>query len=108
MGFLDNKTKRTKAAKLAQRDAKKLEQDSNALLKGFKERREAEAQRRKLATDTEYWVCVVFRDRPDKEAFITEFGLDDCPMIPGTRGDKYINGYQLVEKLRAGRTGSGG
>lgn len=98
MGLLTAKKDRLLAEKLAARDAKKLEQDANALLKGFKERREAEAARRQTATDSEYWVTICFESRADKDAFVKQFELDQCPMIPGTIGDKYVNGYDLIDR----------
>jgi len=69
-------------------------------LKAFRERNEAERNRFKEATDTECWVAIAFRNRADKDAFIAEFGLIDHPMIPGTPGNKYVNGYSLAESLR--------
>lgn len=98
MGLLDAKKKRLQAEKLAARDAKKLEQDANTLLKGFMERREAESARRQKATDSEYWVTVCFETREDKDRFVQEFELNKCPLIPGTDGHKYVDGYALIQR----------
>ena len=64
----------------------------DALAKGFRGRRDAEAKRFEQATDSEYWFAVCFRTRADKDAFLTA--------IKATRlGDKYIDGHALARLL---------
>jgi len=60
---------------------------------GFKSRAKAEADRFRLSTDSEYWFCVCFKSRAQKDAFMAgarwiEFGTD-----------KYIDGTRLAESL---------
>lgn len=62
------------------------------LHKGFRERMANEAKRRELATDTEFWVCVVFQDRDQKDQFLRGARW-------GGLGDKYIDGEQLAERM---------
>lgn len=63
------------------------------LAKGFRERRDKEAERFKNATDSEYWFAVCFRTRADKERFIN--AVDSTTRI----GDKYIDGHALAKSL---------
>lgn len=99
--FLDAKHEQERAKKQEARGIRKQEQAMNAALSGFIQRREHEAQRRKDATDSEYWVCICFANRADKDRFVKEFELDQCPLIPGTVGDKYVDGPALVERWLA-------
>ncbi len=63
-----------------------------ALAAGFRQRRDAEAQRFRAATDSEYWFAVCFKDRASKDAFLKA--------IKATRlGDKYIDGHALAQLL---------
>ena len=64
----------------------------SADLKGFKDRIEAENDRRALATDPEYFVCVFFQSRAQKEAFLTAAGLLEL-------GDKYLDGTEVAAKM---------
>lgn len=59
---------------------------------GFRARAKQEEQRRALATDTEYWFCVVFQDRDQKEQFLS--GIDASDL-----GDKYIDGTRLAARM---------
>lgn len=63
-----------------------------ALEAGFKTRAKAEAARFALATDTEYWFAVCFRDRASKNAFLTAAGLMEI-------GDKYLDGHAVARLL---------
>lgn len=72
-------------------------------LRLFHERNRAEQERRRNATDSECWVALVFPTRAHKDAFVAEFGLIDKPMIPGTPGNKYVDGNALARALRASR-----
>lgn len=99
--FLDAKREAERVKKQEARGIRKQEQAMNAALSGFIQRREHEAQRRKDATDSEYWVTICFANRADKDQFVKEFELDQCPLIPGTVGDKYVDGPALVERWSA-------
>jgi hypothetical protein len=52
-----------------------------------------EAQRMKDATDTEYWFCMVFRDRYAKEAFLAAASQSDTGM-------KYVDGHAIAATLK--------
>lgn len=62
------------------------------LQKGFAERRKEEASRFRLATDSEYWCCLCFSSREQKNAFLQATGLLSL-------GDKYLDGYKIAEKF---------
>lgn len=73
-----------------------LAEDSNAeldaLAKGFRERTKREDDRFRLATDSEYWFCVCFKTREDKDAFLAAARLM-------ATGDKYLDGYAVARAL---------
>ncbi len=73
-----------------------LEADSRAELaelhRGFRERAAREDERFLLATDSEYWFCVCFKSRLDKDAFLAAAGLVVI-------GDKYLDGYATARAL---------
>jgi len=54
-------------------------------------REAAEVKRRELTTDSEFWFCVCFQSRDDKEAFLRA--------IKFTKADKYISGYDLAKSV---------
>lgn len=68
----------------------KLELD--ALQTGFRERMKAESKRFELATDSEYWACICFQSREQKEHFLSALKILEF-------GDKYLDGQLVAEKL---------
>ena len=66
--------------------------DLDAVAKGFRERAKAEARRFELATDSEYWCCLCFQTREQKEAFLGALNLL-------LHGDKYIDGRVVAQQL---------
>lgn len=58
----------------------------------FMERAKEEQARVELVTDTEYWACLCFESRAQKDAFLKALGLWSI-------GDKYINGIQAAKVL---------
>ena len=50
------------------------------------------AREKRQREDSEYWFCVVFQSREQKEEFLRNSGLI-------ADGDKYINGVAAAEKL---------
>ena len=64
----------------------------DGLQKSFRERMAREEKRRVLATDSEYWVCLCFQSREEKESFLAKTGI-----IYG--GDKYVDGRFAAKKL---------
>lgn len=71
---------------------KDSELELSATLKAFKERAKAEEKRRVDATDSEFWVCVVFQNREQKEEFLTKLGLI-------ADGDKYLDGQRVADAV---------
>lgn len=69
-------------------------QEVSALLQAFRDRNAQEQKRFVNATDSEYWFCVCFRTRDEKEEFLRRFGLDEL-------GDKYLDGERVAAKLRS-------
>ena len=65
----------------------------SAMEQAYRARAAGEAKRFTQATDSEFWVCVVFEDRQAKEDFLAEFTL--APL-----GNKYLIGSAVVKKLR--------
>ena len=78
-----------------QKDGEGIEENSARVLGAvelaFKARAEAERQRVDDAVDAEYWCCLVFQSRAQKEEFLTKVGAD-----PGVFGDKYIDGESFA------------
>lgn len=68
----------------------KLELD--AVQKGFRDRAKNESNRFALATDTEYWACICFQTREQKDAFLKALQLFEL-------GDKYLDGQEVAEVL---------
>lgn len=66
--------------------------DLGELEKGFRKRMKDEQNRFRDATDSEYWCCVCFQSRAQKEAFLSKIGV----LI---YGDKYLDGQVVAEKL---------
>ena len=62
-------------------DAKK---EASALLEGFKKRAKDEDKRFELATDSEFWFCIGFKSRDQKEEFLRIMNWLEL-------GDKYLD-----------------
>lgn len=58
----------------------------------FRERMKAENKRFRDMCDTEYWVCVCFTSREQKEEFLQKIGIDT--------GLKYIDGKDMARAYR--------
>lgn len=72
------------------------EVDSKRELNAFEQAAKAALQREKDARadmfDTEYFACICFQSRDQKEAFLSALGLLE-------HGDKYLDGYEVAEKV---------
>lgn len=66
--------------------------DLSALQVGFRKRAKDEGKRFEQATDTEYWACLCFQTREQKEAFLKALNLL-------TIGDKYLDGQEVAKVL---------
>lgn len=64
----------------------------SATLQAFKDRAKAEEKRRADATDSEFWVAVVFQTRAQKEEFLAKVGMPPDE-------DKYLDGQKFAAKL---------
>lgn len=62
------------------------------LLAGFKERAANETERFDDATDSEYWFCICFQTRDQKDEFLTKVGWMEI-------GDKYLDGMLVAEVM---------
>ena len=66
--------------------------DLDAVQAGFRKRAKDEGKRFALATDTEYWSCICFQTREQKEAFLAAIGVLQY-------GDKYLDGALVAKAL---------
>lgn len=64
----------------------------NELQQGFKDRAKKEEKRFELATDSEYWFCVCFQSRAQKDAFLQAMNLFE-------HGDKYLDGQVVARRF---------
>jgi 23S rRNA G2445 N2-methylase RlmL len=63
----------------------------SALLKGFQERAKQEQDRFVLATDSEFWFCVGFQSREQKDLFLKALNWLQY-------GDKYLDGTLIAQR----------
>jgi hypothetical protein len=66
--------------------------EASEMLEGFRQRAKNEEQRIYEATDSEYWFCICFQIREQKEEFLRKLGWYEM-------GDKYLDGVLLAERL---------
>jgi len=59
----------------------------------FKDRAKNEQARFMRAVDSEYWCCICFQTREQKEAWLKATGL-------AAIGDKYLDGKRVAAKMR--------
>jgi hypothetical protein len=52
------------------------------------------AERFKQLTDTEYWFCVCFQTREQKDEFLAKSGIKNA-----CRSEKYLDGMKLAKHL---------
>lgn len=64
----------------------------SATVAALRERDKAEASRYVQATDSEYWLCLCFETRAQKEEFLSRMGLEGL-------GDKHLNGLSVAKRL---------
>ena len=73
-----------------------LEQDSqaeiSAMLKAFKGRQRVEAVDKRKILDSEYWCCLCFQSRAQKEVFLRAVDWLE-------HGDKYLDGMWVARKM---------
>lgn len=66
--------------------------DLGAVADGFRKRAKDESTRFELAVDTEYWACLCFQTREQKEVFLAALNLLQF-------GNKYIDGQLAAKEL---------
>jgi hypothetical protein len=66
--------------------------DLDEVQRGFRNRAKAESERFALATDSEYWACLCFQSREQKEMFLSALKILEF-------GDKYLDGQLVAERL---------
>jgi ribonuclease HI len=64
----------------------------SAVKAAFVERAKKEKERYEIATDSEYWCCLCFQTRAQKEEFLNKSGIIK-------HGDKYIDGREAAKTL---------
>lgn len=78
---------------LADVDIEKVAEDEiSEVLAGFKQRAKNEDARKEGAIDSEFWFCLYFQTREQKDEFLAKIGWDDI-------GDKYIDGMEAAEAV---------
>lgn len=63
-----------------------------SLMTGFQLRAKQEAKRFQETTDSEYWFCICFHNRAQKEEFLRQAGIFDL-------GDKYVDGVEAARRF---------
>lgn len=98
MGYWDKREEQEQQEKLKGEDTtlEQLEQDCleelDEVAQGFRDRMKAEKKRFRDMCDTEYWFCVCFTSREQKEELMTALGLDAA--------EKYIDGKELARAFK--------
>lgn len=70
------------------------------LQKGFAERRAKEADRFRLATDSEFWFAVAFKSRAHKEEFLKQWlKQPTLDMVRFKANDKYLDGHHVARMV---------
>jgi len=88
MDFGDDEQPQIVATKPKEKAAEVITETAQA----FRDRHKVEAARFEKATDSEYWVCVCFQSRAEKESFLKAAKLFEM-------GDKYLDGWNVAKTL---------
>lgn len=97
MGYWDRKEPKTPEPEEEQEDSlEALEGDClkemDEVSKGFRERMKAENERFRDMCDTEYWFCVCFTSRAQKEELLRALRMDP--------DEKYVDGREMAKAVR--------
>ena len=99
MGYWDKKNAANKVQEESQQEEDTLENLEKETLeelgdveKSFRERMNAESKRFRDMCDTEYWFCVCFTSREQKEEFLKKIGMETDV--------KYIEGKDMARAYR--------
>lgn len=71
---------------------KDMNTEASAILKAFKQRHKDESNQKMAALDSNYWFCVCFQTREQKDAFLKAVKWFE-------HGDKYLDGQFVAKKL---------
>lgn len=96
MGYWDKKEPAPQAQEQQEDSLEALESDCLADMgeveKGFRARMKAENERFRDMCDTEYWVCLCFKSRAQKEEFLSSVGMETDL--------KYIDGREMARAVK--------
>ena len=92
MGFWEKNQKTEKEEHTLEGAEKKDEEMLNDLQIGFKQRMQQEQKRFLDVCDTEYWFCVCFTSRDQKEEFLKSIGMNV--------DEKYIDGREFSKAVK--------
>lgn len=71
--------------------------DLTEIQSGFRKRAADESNRFALATDSEYWACICFQTREQKEHFLA--ALDILKFADQSTGGRYLDGQEVAKQL---------
>ncbi|GAB3952510.1 hypothetical protein GCM10029976_090840 [Kribbella albertanoniae] len=63
----------------------------DAVQQGFRDRKEREAERMELATNSDYWLCVCFATQAQRDAFLAATNWRDL-------GTRYLDGREIARR----------
>ena len=96
MGYWEKKEPAPQAQEQQEDSLEALESDCLADMgeveKGFRARMKAENERFRDMCDTEYWVCLSFKSRAQKEEFLASVGMETDL--------KYIDGREMARAVK--------
>lgn len=112
MGYWDEKEKKPIEEEPEHISLEQLEQDCIEELgeveNSFRERMQNENKRFRDMCDTEYWFCVCFTSRAQKEELLKSIGFDtDLKYIEGKEFAKAVNRALKTPDLKFARIGKG-
>lgn len=96
MGYWDKREKQQEPEEEKEMTLDELEETTleelDEVKKGFRERMKEENKRFRDMCDTEYWCCLCFTSRAQKEEFLKSLGLDP--------EEKYIDGREFARAVK--------
>ncbi|MEV8373000.1 hypothetical protein AB0P21_09700 [Kribbella sp. NPDC056861] len=63
----------------------------DAVAQGFRDRKDREAERMELATNSDYWLCVCFATQAQRDAFLAAINWRDL-------GTRYLDGREIARR----------
>lgn len=65
----------------------------DAVAQGFRDRKDREAERFELATNSDYWLCLCFSTMAQRDAFLAAAGWRDL-------GHRYLDGREIARRAQ--------